>query len=64
MQMLTVPSDAGTKSVGETPATAAADRMRLSLFKPPAGTPGDVGLMIAQKGDKPVEIMTKIHVGS
>ncbi len=63
MQMLAAPSAASpARSVSDMPATAAADRMRLSMFSPPAGTKGDLGVLIVQKGDKPVEILMKTHV--
>jgi hypothetical protein len=63
MQMMAAQSDAtAVKSAAETPATAATDRTRLSLFAPPAGTKGELGVMIVQKGDQPVEIMMKTHV--
>jgi len=63
MQMIAAPNDAApAKSVGDIPATAAADRMRVSLFAPPAGTKGDLGVLIAQHGDEPVEILMKAHI--
>jgi hypothetical protein len=63
MQMVAAPNDAApVKSVGDIPATAAADRIRLSMFAPPAGTKGDLGILIVQHGDEPVEILTKAHV--
>ncbi|HEX3913349.1 MAG TPA: zinc ribbon domain-containing protein [Steroidobacteraceae bacterium] len=63
MQMLSAPSDAApAKSAGDIPATAAADRTQLSMFSPPAGTKGDLGVMIVQRGDKPVTIMMKSHI--
>jgi hypothetical protein len=63
MQMIAAPNDAApAKSVGDIPATAAADRMRLSLFAPPAGTKGDLGVLVAQHGDEPVEILMKAHI--
>jgi hypothetical protein len=62
MQMMAAQSDAtAVKSAAETPATATTDRTRLSLFAPPAGTKGELGVMIVQKGDQPVEIMMKTH---
>jgi len=63
MQMIAAPNG-GTpeKSAGDVPATAAADRQRLSLFSPPAGTKGDVGIMIVQKGDNPVTVLMKAHI--
>lgn len=62
MQMLSAPRDATpAKSVGDLPATATADRTRLSMFSPPAGTKGDLGVMIVQRGDQPVTIMMKSH---
>jgi hypothetical protein len=64
MQMMAAQSDTtAAKFAAETPATAATDRTRLSLFAPPAGTKGELGVMIVQKGDQPVEIMMKTHVG-
>jgi len=60
---MSAPGDAApAKSVGDIPATAAADRTRLSMFSPPAGTKGDLGVMIVQHGDKPVTIMMKTRV--
>jgi hypothetical protein len=61
MQMISASSNAPTAiSVGDIPATA--DRTRLSMFSPPAGTKGDLGVMIVQRGDKPVTIMMKSHI--
>jgi hypothetical protein len=61
--MLAAPNDAApAKSVGDIPATAAADRMRLSMFSPPAGTKGALGVMVVQHGDRPVTIMMKSHI--
>ncbi len=64
MGMLIAPNG-GTpvKSVAETPSTAASERMRLSIFSPPAGTKGELGVMVVQQGDKPVEILMKTRVG-
>ncbi len=63
MQMIVAPNDAASaKSAGDVPATAAADRQRLSLFSPPAGTKGNVGIMIVQKGGNPVTVLLKAHV--
>jgi hypothetical protein len=63
MQMMAAQGDAtAVKSAAEIPANAATDRTRLSLFAPPAGTKGELGVMIVQKGDQPVEIMMKTHV--
>jgi len=63
MQMLSAPNDAApAKSVADIPATAAADRMRLSLFSPPPGTKGDLGVMVVQHGDKPVTVLMKTHI--
>jgi len=44
------------------PATAPADRIRISIFKPPAGSPNDRGIMIVQKGDHPVEALLQARV--
>jgi hypothetical protein len=44
------------------PATAAADRIRISIFKPPPGAKNAPGIMIVQKGDKPVEALLQAHV--
>ena len=63
MQMLSAPPNgAPAQSASDIPATAAADRTRLCLFSPPAGTKGGMGVMIVQRGDKPVTIMMKSHV--
>jgi hypothetical protein len=62
MQMIAGAKDATPVSSAEIPATAATDRIRLSLFSPPAGTPGDLGVMIVQPGDKPVEIFMRTHI--
>jgi predicted nucleic acid-binding Zn ribbon protein len=63
MQMLSAPSDvAPAKSVADIPASVAADRMRLSMFSPPPGTKGDLGVMVVQHGDKPVTVLMKTHV--
>ena len=62
MQMFAAPNG-GTpeKSAGDIPATATADRIRLSMFSPPAGTKGDPGVMIVQRDGKPVTILMKTH---
>jgi hypothetical protein len=62
MQMFADPNG-GTpeKSAGDIPATATADRIRLSMFSPPAGTKGDPGVMIVQRDGKPVTILMKTH---
>ncbi|HEY4213758.1 MAG TPA: zinc ribbon domain-containing protein [Steroidobacteraceae bacterium] len=63
MQMLAASS--GTtpaKSVGDLPATATAQRLRLSMFKPPQGSQGDLGVLIVQRGDEPVTVMMKTHI--
>ena len=44
------------------PATAAADRIRISIFKPPPGSKNEPGIMIVQKGDSPVEALLAAHV--
>lgn len=63
MQMVSAPGDAApAKAAGDIPATATADRTRLAMFSPPAGTKGDLGVMIVQRGDKPVTIMMKSHI--
>jgi hypothetical protein len=63
MQMVAAPTDAApAKSVGDIPATGAADRMRLSMFAPPAGTKGDLGVLVVQHGDQPVEVLMKAHL--
>jgi hypothetical protein len=63
MQMLVAPNGAApAKSVSDIPATAVAERMRLSLFSPPAGTKGDLGGMIVQHGDGTVTILMKTRV--
>jgi hypothetical protein len=49
-------------SFSAAPATAAADRIRISIFKPPPGTPSARGIMIVQKGDRPVEALLQAHV--
>ena len=60
MQMLSGSSDATTaKQVGENHAADAAERTRLAMFSPPAGTKGEPGIMIVQRGDRPVTIMMK-----
>ena len=63
MQMVAAPNDAApAKSVVDTSATAAADRVRISMFAPPAGTKGELGVLVVQHGDQPVEILMKAHV--
>jgi hypothetical protein len=63
MQMLAAQNDAATaKSVGDIPATAADDRMRISMFSPPPGTKGALGVLVVQHGDQPVAIMMKTHI--
>jgi hypothetical protein len=63
MQRAVAPNNAGSvNSVGDIAATSAAERMRLSMFAPPAGTKGDPGVLIVQRGDTPVEIMMKTRV--
>jgi hypothetical protein len=53
---------ASTGSFTPAPATAAADRIRISLFKPPPGAKNAPGIMIVQKGDSPVEALLQAHV--
>ena len=43
------------------PATPPADRIRISIFKPPPGQ-SNPGIMIVQKGDHPVEALLQAHV--
>jgi len=63
MQMMSASSDAApAKSVGDIPETATADRTRLAMFSPPAGTKRDLGVMIVQRGDRPVVVMMKSHI--
>jgi hypothetical protein len=63
MQMLSAPDGTtAAKTPAEVPATAAADRISISMFAPPAGTKGDPGIMVVQKGSHPVEIFMKTHV--
>ncbi|HEV7357510.1 MAG TPA: hypothetical protein VGN99_05910 [Steroidobacteraceae bacterium] len=49
-------------SLTPAPATASADRIRISIFKPPAGSKNEPGIMIVQKGDHPVEALLAAHV--
>ncbi len=49
-------------SLTPAPATAPADRIRISIFKPPAGSKNEPGIMIVQKGDQPVEALLAAHV--
>jgi hypothetical protein len=44
------------------PPTAAADRIAISIFKPPAGSKNEQGVMIVQKGDHPVEALMKAKI--
>jgi hypothetical protein len=32
------------------------------MFSPPAGTKRDLGVMIVQRGDRPVVVMMKSHI--
>ena len=63
MQMLSAPDGSGQgKSLAETPATAVNRQLRLSIFSAPPRTKGDLGVMIVQQGDKPVQIFMKTQV--
>jgi hypothetical protein len=53
---------AAPNSFTPAPATAAADRIRISIFKPPPGTKNAPGIMIVQKGGSPVEALMQAHV--
>jgi hypothetical protein len=57
-----VQSGAAANPLTAAPATPAADRIRISIFKPPAGSPSDRGIMIVQKGDHPVEALLQAHL--
>ncbi len=56
----------GTESSGapadRDAASAAADRLRISLFEPPAGSPNKTGVMIVQHGDQPVEALLQAKI--
>ena len=54
---------AAPKSLTLAPATAAPDRIRISIFKPPAGVTNKPAIMIVQKGDRPVEALLQARVG-
>jgi hypothetical protein len=60
LQMSTAAGQA--QPVDNAPATDADKRTRISMFSPPERTKGDLGVMIVQKGDKPVQIFMKTHV--
>jgi hypothetical protein len=63
MQMLAAANNAApAKTAEDIPATAAADRMRIAMFSPPAGTKGSLGVMVVQHGERPVIIMMKKHI--
>ncbi len=49
----------GATAATEVPETATADRIRLAILKPPPNTPGEPGIIIMQKGDKPVLAFNK-----
>jgi hypothetical protein len=44
------------------PATAPPEKLKISMFRPPAGSNTDTGVMIIQKGDQPVEVFMRAHV--
>ena len=52
----------GVVSLGAVSALCVAGCGGEGIAPPAAGTPGDLGVMVIQKGDKPVTIMMKTHV--
>ncbi|HEX3948838.1 MAG TPA: hypothetical protein VHW95_03190 [Steroidobacteraceae bacterium] len=63
LKMLGAGAQNGTAdSFSPAPATAAADRIRISIFKPPPGAKNAPAIMIVQKGDRPVEALLQAHV--
>jgi hypothetical protein len=63
LKMLSAGAQNGAAADSFTPAppTAAADRIRISIFKPPAGAKNAPAIMIVQKGDRPVEALLQAH---
>lgn len=47
----------GAASAADMPATAAADRFRLSMFAPPAGAKPATAVLVVQHGNSPVEAL-------
>ena len=43
-------------------ATAPPEKLKISMFRPPAGSKTDTGVMIIQKGDQPVEAFMQANV--
>jgi hypothetical protein len=43
------------------PAAPPLPRIQISMYFPPAGTPGDLGIMIVQPEGKPVTVLMKTH---
>jgi hypothetical protein len=63
LKMLGAAQNGGAaNSFTPSPASAAADRIRISIFKPPPGAKNAPGIMIVQKGDSPVEALLQAHV--
>ncbi len=57
-------ADASTSAPDGGAASAASDRVRISLFQPPAGSPNKTGVMIVQHGDQPVEALLQAKIGA
>jgi hypothetical protein len=48
--------------VSAAPATAPPEKLQISMFRPPADSKTDTGVMIIQKGDQPVQVFMQAHV--
>jgi hypothetical protein len=43
-------------------AAAPPEKLKISIFRPPAGSRADTGVMIIQKGDQPVQAFMQTNV--
>lgn len=62
MKMLTSAQSGASSSLTPMPATAAEERIQISIFKPPAGSTPDHQIMIVQKGNHPVEALLQAQI--
>jgi len=60
--MLAGAQDGANPGFAPVPASAADDRIRISLFKPPPGSVNEPAIMIVQKGSHPVEALMTAHI--
>lgn len=53
----------GSSDTPPKPDLTGGDKIQLSIFTPPAGATGNPGIMITKKGDQPVLVLMKAHLG-